>query len=108
MAVDKPWCVYLLVCQGGGLYTGITPDLEKRFTAHQQGRGSFYTRLNPPEAILGQLWLVNRHEAAVLERRVKRLSAADKDQWLVALPVTSPSSPTTLEALRDMPFPTGS
>lgn len=108
MAVAKAWCLYILACQGGGRYVGITPDLEKRFAAHQQGRGSFYTRLNPPEALLGQLWLVSRHEAAVLERRVKRLSPADKDRWLLSLPVTAPSSPTTLEALRDIPFPTAS
>lgn len=107
MAADKPWCVYLLDCTGGGLYTGITPDIEKRFSAHQKGRAAFYTRLNPPRALLGQVWLASRREAAILERQVKKLTPDEKRRWLAHAPLTSPTAPTHLEALCDsLPLPT--
>ncbi len=106
MVADKPWCVYLLDCTGGGLYTGITPDIEKRFSAHQRGRAAFYTRLNPPRALLGQVWLASRREAALLERQVKKLTPAEKRSWLAQAPLTSPTTPIRLEALRDSLPPT--
>lgn len=101
MAADKPWCIYFIVCKGGGLYTGITPDIEKRFEAHQRGCAALYTRLNPPESLLGQVWLESRRAAAVLERRVKRLTPQEKGAWLASAPVNSPTVPIPFEALSD-------
>lgn len=41
----KPsWCVYILECKNGVLYTGITGDLERRFKQHQSGNGGRFTR----------------------------------------------------------------
>lgn len=36
--------VYLLECEDGSLYTGITTDVERRFSEHQHGIGSNFTR----------------------------------------------------------------
>jgi len=36
--------VYLLQCRDGSLYTGITTDIERRFSEHKEGRGGHYTR----------------------------------------------------------------
>ena len=36
----KPWCVYILRCGDGTLYTGWTNDLEKRVAAHNDGTGA--------------------------------------------------------------------
>ncbi|MCP3983681.1 MAG: GIY-YIG nuclease family protein, partial [bacterium] len=31
------WCVYILRCGDGSLYTGITNDLTRRLEAHREG-----------------------------------------------------------------------
>lgn len=98
-ANDKPWCVYLLLCRGNSVYTGITPDLEKRFKTHATGRGATYTKLNPPERILGQVWLVSKREAAVLEYQVKQLSAPAKRDWLEKVPPSGPDNPVALSTV---------
>lgn len=36
--------VYLLECDDGSLYTGITTDTERRLREHREGRGGHYTR----------------------------------------------------------------
>ena len=33
------WFVYILECEDGLLYTGITNNLERRFKEHSQGKG---------------------------------------------------------------------
>jgi putative endonuclease len=38
------WCVYILECGNGFLYTGITGDLDRRFKQHKSGNGGKYTR----------------------------------------------------------------
>lgn len=40
----KRWCVYILRCGDGTLYTGMTDDLDKRLAAHRAGKGAKYTR----------------------------------------------------------------
>src|SRR5450432_274824 len=44
---DRVWFVYLLVCRNGHVYTGVTPDLDRRITAHRNGTGAKFTRGNP-------------------------------------------------------------
>lgn len=46
--MEKQWCVYILECRDGTLYTGITDDLERRFKAHSSGKGAKYTRGRGP------------------------------------------------------------
>lgn len=36
--------VYIIECDDGSLYTGITTDLKRRFLEHQSGKGGNYTR----------------------------------------------------------------
>ena len=40
--------VYMLECADGTLYTGWTPDLNKRIEQHSSGRGSKYVRSRLP------------------------------------------------------------
>lgn len=44
----KQWCVYILRCKDGSLYTGSTDDFEKRLAAHRAGKGAKYTRGRGP------------------------------------------------------------
>ncbi len=38
------YLVYLIECEDGSLYTGITTDIERRFAEHKDGTGGHYTR----------------------------------------------------------------
>jgi len=72
------WYVYILRCSDGSLYTGITTDVDRRFAAHQQGRGGAYTRSRPPTQILYRRQLPSRSAALVREAQIKALSRAQK------------------------------
>jgi putative endonuclease len=74
----KPWYLYLLECQNGRLYSGITTDLAARFDKHKRGKGAMFTRLNPPRRIVGATVFENRSEASKAEYRMKQLSVAEK------------------------------
>ncbi|MGH8050187.1 MAG: GIY-YIG nuclease family protein [Arenimonas sp.] len=72
------WCVYLLECRDGSLYTGITNALSRRFAAHLQGKGARYTRSHPPERLVGSLPYANRSEASIAEYQIKKLKPDQK------------------------------
>ena len=46
--MEQTWKLYILRCRDGSLYTGITTDVEKRFAAHNAGKGAKYTRGRGP------------------------------------------------------------
>ena len=46
--MESSWKLYILRCRDGSLYTGITTDVEKRFAAHNAGKGAKYTRGRGP------------------------------------------------------------
>lgn len=74
----KAWCVYLLECQDGSFYTGITNGLAQRFAAHQLGKGARYTRSHPPKQLIGSLPYENRSQASIAEHRIKQLKRLQK------------------------------
>ena len=45
---EEIWYLYILKCGDGTLYTGITPDVEKRLEVHRSGKGAKYTRGRGP------------------------------------------------------------
>lgn len=71
--VGANWFVYLLECQNGRLYTGITTDLARRFAQHASGKGAAFTRRNPPKAMLAAQPCSGRSEASRIECAVKAL-----------------------------------
>ena len=81
MSVDGCWWLYLLECADGRTYVGIAKSVEKRFRMHAAGRGSVFTRINRPVAILGARPYPTRREAAIAERTLKRLSGTEKRAW---------------------------
>ncbi len=36
--------LYIIKCADGSLYTGITTNVERRFSEHKSGKGGHYTR----------------------------------------------------------------
>ena len=64
--MENTWKLYILRCSDGSLYTGITTDVEKRFEAHNSGKGAKYTRGRGP------LELVYREECSDHSAALKR------------------------------------
>ncbi|AGA69572.1 putative endonuclease containing a URI domain [Desulfitobacterium dichloroeliminans LMG P-21439] len=76
--------VYILLCAGKTLYTGITPHLERRIKEHNEGKGAKYTRGRRP-VILKQAWVVeNRSQALRLEAFIKRFSRQEKEAMIAS------------------------
>lgn len=73
------WYVYILRCGDGTLYTGITPDVEKRLAQHQQGKGAKYTRGRGPLTLVYTESCADRAEASRREYAIKHLSRAGKE-----------------------------
>ncbi|WP_292805040.1 GIY-YIG nuclease family protein [Methylotenera sp.] len=67
------WKLYLLECNNGAYYAGITNDLDARFAAHLAGKGARYTRANPPIKILASKPYPDRSSASVAEAQLKKL-----------------------------------
>ena len=79
------WCVYLLRCGDGTLYTGITNNLYRRLAAHRAGRGARYTRGRAPLKLLHSEPATTRSEAQRREHALKRLRRRDKLAFLDTL-----------------------
>jgi putative endonuclease len=67
------WYLYLLECEGGSYYAGITTDLTARFQAHQSGLGAKYTRANRPIRILASQSYPDRSSASIAEVQLKKM-----------------------------------
>jgi putative endonuclease len=72
------WVLYLLECESGAYYTGITTDLERRFNEHLAGVGARYTRANPPTRVLAVKLFDDRSDASRAEAAVKKLPKEKK------------------------------
>ena len=74
----EPWSLYLLLCKGGVIYTGIARDVAARCAAHWNGTGASFTRSHPPVRLLIQVDFPNQRDASRAEHAVKRLTASRK------------------------------
>ena len=74
------WCVYLLRCADGTLYTGITTDVARRVEEHNGngGPGARYTRSRRPVELVYVESAADRAEASRREAAIKRLDRAGK------------------------------
>lgn len=72
------WFLYLLECNDGSIYTGITIDVDKRYAAHVSGKGARYTRSHPPQQVLAVFEFEDRSSASKAEYDMKQLSARQK------------------------------
>lgn len=75
------WVLYLLKCNNGAYYAGITNNLEARFAAHISGKGARYTRANPPVEIMASKLYPDRSSASVAEAQLKNLPRHKKMQY---------------------------
>jgi len=79
--VDR-WCVYILECIDGTLYTGISNNIVKRLRAHRNGTGAKYTRGRTPLTLEAMKVVKNKSEALKLEYKVKKQRKDKKIDFL--------------------------
>lgn len=81
------WFIYMLECENGSFYTGLTDDIVRRFDEHLRGTAKAkYTRSFRPVRI-ARCWRMagTRGEAQKVERAIQGLNRRDKE-GLVADP----------------------
>jgi putative endonuclease len=80
------WYLYLLRCHDGSFYTGISTDVARRFAQHQgEGSGgSKYLKGRGPLSLVFKKKLGSNSLALKVERRVKKLSKARKEDLIRA------------------------
>lgn len=74
--------IYILECENGILYTGITTDYKRRLDEHKNvnssNKGAKFTKSHKPEKIVA-LWKTStRSDASKLEARIKQLTKIEK------------------------------
>lgn len=76
--MGNSWKLYILRCRDGSLYTGITTDVEKRFAAHNAGKGAKYTRGRGPLELVYQEQCEDHSHALRRELEIKALPKEEK------------------------------
>lgn len=77
--IRKPYCVYIVRCADGSLYTGVAADVDRRVYAHNHSvTGARYTKARRPVELLCVKKFRSRSTAQKEESRIKKLSHEDK------------------------------
>ena len=76
------WVVYILKCNDGSFYTGITNDLERRFKEHSDGKGAKYTRGRSPLKVVYTEGVGDKGEALRRELKIKSLKRGEKEKLI--------------------------
>jgi putative endonuclease len=79
--MKKQWCVYVLECQDGSFYTGVTNDLDKRMKTHKKGKGSKYVCQKGFKKLLKIKPCKDKSEACKCEYAIKQLHRSKKLDW---------------------------
>lgn len=72
------WCVYLILCDNGSFYCGISNRPQARFAAHQAGKGAKYTRMHKPLLMRLVRTDMSYRTALHTENQIKKLKAGQK------------------------------
>jgi len=79
--VSMNWFVYILRCDDGSLYAGITTDVNRREYEHNNSpKGAKYTRARRPVKVVYYKSFKTRSEAATREASIKKLSTKEKQK----------------------------
>lgn len=78
---ETKYYVYILECEDGSLYTGISTNPARRFKEHKSGKlGAKYTKSHKPIKIIYTEEFKNRSSASKREYEIKQLTHNQKLQ----------------------------
>lgn len=83
---ESGWWVYVIECESGAWYTGVTNDLERRFQQHVSGKGAKYFRMDRPKRIVAAKSCESKGQALSLEASLKQSDRTAKQDWIRANP----------------------
>lgn len=66
--------IYIILCENGSFYTGITNDLINRFNKHKNKKGAYYTKIHKPLKYLSVWEVENINSALKIEYYIKTKS----------------------------------
>ena len=69
---------YIVKCRDATLYTGWTTDLDRRVSAHNDGKGATYTKTRRPVELVYFESFETKQGAMRREWEIKQLSRKDK------------------------------
>ena len=72
------WCVYILKCSDGNLYTGISNNLSKRIDIHNSGKGAKYTKSRLPVTLVYLEHTHDKNSSLKREIEIKKLTRSEK------------------------------
>lgn len=82
--MSNQWHVYMVECADGTLYSGITTDLERRISEHNDSdKGAKYTRAKRPVRLVYSEQCLDRSTASKREYELKQLSREEKKELFV-------------------------
>ena len=82
--MNKQWQVYIIECSDSSLYTGITNNLTKRISAHNNKKGAKYTKTRLPVTLVYHIEVPDKSSALKLEYKIKQLSRQQKEKLIAA------------------------
>lgn len=96
---SKDWFLYFIRTNKGSLYTGITTNVERRFTEHQSAGklGAKFLKGKGPLQLEFSIKVGNRSQALKLEYKVKQLPKATKEQVVVGVVALSKLFPKLVD-----------
>ena len=79
----KDWYVYVLRCNDGSLYTGITTEPDRRLSEHNSGdKAAAYTRSRRPVSMVYKQQCNSRSQALKKENAIRKLSKVEKEKLI--------------------------
>jgi len=77
----KIWFLYVVRCNDGTLYTGVTTDIQRRLYEHNNtSKGAKYTRPRRPVCLVYWIDFEDRSNAQKAEYKFKKLTRKQKDK----------------------------
>ena len=78
---SSSWFLYVIQCNDGTLYTGVTTDVSRRVHEHNTtSRGAKYTKTRRPVKLMYWIDFGNRSAAQKAEYRFKKLTRKEKER----------------------------
>ncbi len=63
--------LYLILCEDNSIYTGVTKNINRRFTEHKTRSGGWHTKLHPAIKLLRTEKFGTKEEALNREKQIK-------------------------------------
>jgi len=80
------WSLYLVRTAKGSLYTGVSTDVKRRLSEHEnkdkKNKGAKALRGKGPLTMVFKIVVGNKSDALMLEYKIKQLSRIDKERLI--------------------------